>query len=754
MFGTIPMGMGRVKGNPTLQASTSANCIAPVSSCVSSLTAGSGGTYSFANLSPGNYYLLVTYYNQVLYQTAAFTLTSGQNLNNFNVGLPYLNPPSQNLAVQSWVNSSNSGDTDTFTATVTTLEGNGNPIDFAPGDPTWTPTGTVYFYDQNQNLLATVALDSVSGNTATATFSTSTLAVGTDTIEAVFYPTGSSNPQSEESNPVTVNALPDSTTTTLSSSLDPAATGALVSITATPTGTVTFYNYGVPLGTGTLNSSGTATFTTSTLSGGIYSLTAFYGGDANYSDSTSFLPLTLTITASTTTTISSSVNPAAAGALFNLTALVASSGGIPTGTVTFFDGNSQLGTANLDGTGTAVFPIGTLAVGNQTLTAVYNSDGAFQTSTSTSLTEVINTGLSSTTSLTSSANPSVDGNLVTFTATVTGSGATPTGDVAFYNGGTLLDTVALGTTATACFSTSVLPVGTTNLTAVYMGDSNYASSQSVQVSQVVNPLVPALSSATVNGANVTIAGQSVSLAGTQRSMVDDIVFQFNEPVTLDPGAFTIALHAGVSVDGGTPGTVGTLPTLSWTSPDGGLIWVVTFSGAGVVGGSIADGDYDITVVSTAVHGDGRTMTSNVTNTFFRLYGDTNGDGQVSGRPDEVAMQNALGTSIGQAGYLAYLDYNGDGVIAGRPEFQQFEIAPGYHLHGFVSDDLMSRPEAPFLPREGTSGPGAVALELVSVIPACAPAQCSAKSARSGLPRRCGDCEWTIHQHPWRTTPQS
>ena len=121
-------------------------------------------------------------------------------------------------------------------------------------------------------------------------------------------------------------------------------------------------------------------------------------------------------------------------------------------------------------------------------------------------------------------------------------------------------------------------------------------------------------------------------------MVDNIVFQFNEAVTLDPGAFTIALHAGVSVNGGAPGTVGTLPTLSWTSPDGGLTWVVSFRGAGVVGGLIADGDYDITVVSTAVHANGQTMTSNVTNTFFRLFGDTNGDGQVSSRPDLVAMQ--------------------------------------------------------------------------------------------------------------------
>ena len=159
-------------------------------------------------------------------------------------------------------------------------------------------------------------------------------------------------------------------------------------------------------------------------------------------------------------------------------------------------------------------------------------------------------------------------------------------------------------------------------------------------------------------------------------MVDNIVFQFNEAVTLDAGAFTIALHSGVSVNGGAAGTLGTLPTLNWTSPDGGLTWVVSFSGAGVIGGSIADGDYDITVVSTAVHANGQIMTSNVTDTFYRLFGDTTGAGQVSGRPNLVAMQSTLGTSLGQAGYLAYLDYNGDGIIAGRPDFQNFQLRSG------------------------------------------------------------------------------
>ena len=536
------------------------------------------------------------------------------------------------------------------------------------------PTGTVTFFDGGSPV-GTASLD----GTGTAVFPNSTLALGSHTLTAVYNGDGAF--QSSTSGTLTQGINTGLTsTTTLTSSANPSAFGNAVTFTAivtgsgnTPTGTVTFWDNGVPLDTETLNS-GTATFTTSNLDGGLYPLTAVYSGDTNYSSSTSGI-LSQTITASTTTILSSSLNSAAAGALVSLTAYVESNGGIPTGTVTFFDGGSPVGTASLDGTGTAILTTSTLALGSHTLTAVYNGDGVFQTSTSSSLTEVINTGLTSTTSLASSANPSVFGDLVTFTATVTGSGATPTGEVDFYNGSTLLDTEYLGTTGTACFSTSMLSVGTTTLTAVYEGDATYASSQSVQVSQVVNPL-PTLTSVTVDGANVTIDGQTVSLTGTQRSMVDNVVFTFNEAVTLDAGAFTIALHQGVSVDGGTPGTVGTLPTLSWTSPDGGLTWVVTFSGAGVVGGSIADGDYDITVVSTAVHAYNHTMADNITNTFFRLFGDTNGDGQVSGRPDLTLMQSALGTSIGQAGYLAYLDYNADGIIGGRPDFSTFQSLLG------------------------------------------------------------------------------
>ncbi|MGC1436891.1 MAG: protease pro-enzyme activation domain-containing protein [Terriglobales bacterium] len=73
------------------------------------------------------------------------------------------------------------------------------------------------------------------------------------------------------------------TSVTLTATVKPSSTS-----TKTPTGTVTFTDATLgKLGTGTVNSSGVATLTSSTLAGASYSITATYGGDTNFSGSTS-----------------------------------------------------------------------------------------------------------------------------------------------------------------------------------------------------------------------------------------------------------------------------------------------------------------------------------------------------------------------------------------------------------------------------------------------------------------------------------
>lgn len=94
----------------------------------------------------------------------------------------------------------------------------------------------------------------------------------------------------------------------------------------------------------------------------------------------------------------------------------------------------------------------------------------------------------STTTLSSSANPSVFGQNVPFTASVTASGsATPGGAVTFLDGNTQLGpAVMLTNGGPATFMVNTLSVGTHTITAQYSGDTNFASSTSAALSQTVN----------------------------------------------------------------------------------------------------------------------------------------------------------------------------------------------------------------------------------------------------------------------------
>jgi hypothetical protein len=112
-----------------------------------------------------------------------------------------------------------------------------------------------------------------------------------------------------------------------------------------------------------------------------------------------------------------------------------------------------------------------------------------------------------------------------------------------------------------------------------------------------------------------------------------------------------------------------LPTLSYSSPDGGLTWVVSFSGNGVVNGSIADGVYDLTLEHAAVSdAAGQALAADRVDTFYRLYGDANGDGTVN-NADTFQLRKTFGFSAGATGFLAYLDYDGDGTVNNADVFQ-------------------------------------------------------------------------------------
>lgn len=117
--------------------------------------------------------------------------------------------------------------------------------------------------------------------------------------------------------------------------------------------------------------------------------------------------------------------------------------------------------------------------------------------------------------LTSSINPGIAQQSVTFTATVAGS-PTPTGSVVFSDSGTALySPVQLNANGSAMFTTSSLSAATHSITAAYSGDSNYSPSTSPALNEVI---VPAASSDYDFTSNLTtqsvVAGSSVNFTLT------------------------------------------------------------------------------------------------------------------------------------------------------------------------------------------------------------------------------------------------
>jgi hypothetical protein len=252
---------------------------------------------------------------------------------------------------------------------------------------------------------------------------------------------------------------------------------------------VTFYSYGTPeiLGTALL-SGGTASITTSSLPTGTTGVTALYSGEGRFGPSMSapLQQVVKTTTKSVTSTaLSSTLNPSIYGQTVTWTATVtASASGTPTGNVNFmWDGVYSLGTATLNRSGIATLIRSKVNANNYALTAVYKGDANNLGSSSTVLNQVIKPATSSTT-LASSPNPSIMGQSVTFTATVTSPTVTATGPMTFTAGKTVLGTAQLAG-GKAKFTTSTLAVGSTIVTATYNGDSNITKSlasvtQSVQ----------------------------------------------------------------------------------------------------------------------------------------------------------------------------------------------------------------------------------------------------------------------------------
>jgi photosystem II stability/assembly factor-like uncharacterized protein len=152
----------------------------------------------------------------------------------------------------------------------------------------------------------------------------------------------------------------------------------------------------------------------------------------------------------------------------------------------------------------------------------------------------------------------------------------------------------------------------------------------------------------------------VNDGSAQRSLVTSLTVTFSTAVALDPGAFELARQEG--------GSIGL--DVAETVVDGQTVATLTFVGPGVIGGSLPDGHYALTIHGDHVHdglgqaldgaGTGQAGSDRV-DPFFRLFGDSDGDGHV-GLGDLLRFVGTLGKRAGDPDYLAHFDYNGDGRV--------------------------------------------------------------------------------------------
>jgi sugar lactone lactonase YvrE len=395
--------------------------------------------------------------------------------------------------LSSSANPSALGSSVTFTAKVA-ISGGGGVV----------PDGMVNFNDGN-NFLGSVALD---GN-GVASLSTASLTAGTHAITAS-YPGDTGKNILASSSSVVSQDVQAASTTVVQASPNPSTYGTSVSFTATvttasgsaPTGTVTFLDGSTKIGTAPLaGTSGVAAFSTAALSAGSHAITASYAGDTNSGPGVSAPIIQVVNLISTVTSLSANPSPGIAGKPVVLTATVkgTTGSGAVTGTVTFSDGSKAIGSGKLNAAGmVSISP--TLTPGAHAIVATYGGDSNDTASTSAALPLAVNLATTAV-AVQSSASPAAVLSPVTFTATVTGNGGTPTGEVTFAVDGAKAGAVTLNASGEATFTDSSLKVGSHNITASYGGDADDAGSTSTTFSQAIQaiPTVTTLGQSSTSG---------------------------------------------------------------------------------------------------------------------------------------------------------------------------------------------------------------------------------------------------------------
>jgi hypothetical protein len=368
-----------------------------------------------------------------------------------------------------------------------------------------------------------------------------------------------------------VTVAKGNTSTVLTSSPNPSVFGGGVTFTATvspsapaggtPTGTVTFKEGAVTLGSGTLACAATctATFTSATLAVGSHSLTAQYAGDAGYNGSTS---AALTHAVNKTNTITTVTGPTTSvfGQTFTFNATVSGGGvGTPTGQVQFRVDGTNLSTAVSLSGGTATSPtVSGLTLGAHNLTAEYLGDPSFNGSLSGPFAHTVGKAATTTAITADTPDPSSPGQVVSvsFTVAAVAPGAgTPTGTVTVSASGGA--ETCNGTAAAGSCSITLTTSGSRTLTASYAGDGNFTGSTSGGATHTVTAAATSLAVAPASGTVGGTVALSATLTGAGNPVPGvSVNFTLNGTVagsgtTNGSGTATVAAASLGTIDAGT-----------------------------------------------------------------------------------------------------------------------------------------------------------------------------------------------------------
>ncbi len=501
---------------------------------------------------------------------------------------------------------------------VGTTDGSGNLVVYGLfNPPTTKPTLTVtannatrVYGAANPTFSGTVT-GQQNGDTFTESFTTTattTSAVGTYPIVPSVTGNNLGNYTVDIVNgTLTVTGAPTTTTLTAPATstygTSVTLTATVTSADGTPGGSVNFSSGTTLLGTGTLNASGVATLSTTTIPGGTDSLTATYPATGNFGTSTSSASSITVSKATQTITFAPIASRPYGSAPFAVTA-TSSAGSNYQVTITVQSGPATIGggTVTLTGAGTVVLlasqagdanysaatatqsfqvtpaPL-TVAANNATrafgaanptfsgtVTGAVNGDTFTESFTTTATTtsavgsypivpavtganlasytvNIVNGALSvtgaSTTTTLSAPGTAAYGASVALTATVASTSGTPSGVVTFYSGSTALGTGTLNGSGVATLTTTTLPVGTDSLTASYAATGNFGASTSAASSITITAATQTITFAPIGSRAYGSAPFAVTATSSLGSSYPVTITVQSGPASINGGLVTI-----------------------------------------------------------------------------------------------------------------------------------------------------------------------------------------------------------------------